>query len=102
MRRRRRANQRGFSDEFMDMNVDVDPDWGAPPSGEPVASTVASDTGAGPLGFAGTVRKDSGAQAVGLTTLAGDEFGAGPTMPMVPGTWDPDRPDEADEGAEHR
>jgi PPE-repeat protein len=93
MRRRRRANQRGFSDEFMDMNLDVDPDWGTPPSGEPVAPTVASDTGAGPLGFAGTVRKGTVAEAAGLTTLAGDEFGAGPTMPMVPGTWDPDEAD---------
>jgi PPE-repeat protein len=80
------------------MNVDVDPDWGAPPSGQPVASTVVSDTGAGPLGFAGTVRKDSGAQAAGLTALAGVEFGAGPTMPMVPGTWDPDRAGEAGDG----
>ena len=35
----------------MDMNVDVDPDWGA--------STAASDRGAGPLGFSGTVSKSS-------------------------------------------
>ncbi|MGO8769389.1 MAG: hypothetical protein ACLQLD_11840, partial [Mycobacterium sp.] len=28
-------------------------------------------------------------EAAGLTTLAGDEFGGGPKMPMVPGTWDP-------------
>jgi PPE-repeat protein len=51
---------------------------------------VASDQGAGNLGFAGTARKESVAGAAGLTTLAGDEFGGGPRMPMVPGTWDPD------------
>jgi len=90
-RRRRRAQQRGYGDEFADMNIDVDPDWG-----EPVASTVASDQGAGPLGFAGTVSKGS-TQAAGLATLSGDEFSAGPNMPMLPGTWDPETPE-----GEHR
>src|ERR1700722_9434333 len=52
-RRRRRAELRGHADEFADMNVEVDPQWGAPANGEPVASTVASDRGAGSLGFAG-------------------------------------------------
>jgi PPE-repeat protein len=77
----------------MDMNVDVDPDWGTPPGGQ----TVASEQGAGNLGFAGTARKETAAQAAGLTTLAGDEFGGGPRMPMVPGTWDPDGAAEGDE-----
>ncbi len=94
-RRRRRAGLRGYSDEFMDMNVEVDPDWGGPPGEEPVVSTVASDQGAGNLGFAGTARKETVAEPVGLTTLAGDEFGGGPRMPMVPGTWDPDGAREA-------
>jgi PPE-repeat protein len=85
-RRRRRAQQRGYGDEFADMNIDVDPDWG-----EPVASTVASDQGAGPLGFAGTLSKGS-AQAAGLATLSDDEFDRGPSMPMLPGTWDPEAP----------
>ena len=85
-RRRQRAKQRGHSDEFMDMNVDVDPDWG----GTPGATTVASDRGAGDLGFAGTAVKETAAKAAGLTTLAVDEFGSGPRMPMVPGTWDSD------------
>ena len=79
-RLRRRAKQRDHGDEFMDMNVEVDPDW----------SAVASDRGAGSLGFAGTAAKKAGAEAAGLTTLAGDEFGGGPRMPMLPGTWDPD------------
>jgi PPE-repeat protein len=85
-RRRRRAQQRGYGDEFADMNIDVDPDWG-----EPVASTVASDQGAGPLGFAGTLSKRS-AQAAGLATLSDDEFDRGPSMPMLPGTWNPEAP----------
>ncbi len=87
-RRRRPATQRGFGDEFMDMNVEVDPDWAAPPGG----STVASDRGAGNLGFAGTVSKSS-EQAAGLATLSGDEFGGGPTMPMLPTTWGPEPPE---------
>jgi hypothetical protein len=38
-----------------------------------------------------------------LTELAGDEYGSGPKMPMVPGTWDqngegPHEPDEAGGG----
>ena len=68
----------------MDMNVDVDPDWGA--------STAASDRGAGPLGFAGTVSK-SNEKAAGLATLSDDGFGSGPSMPMLPGTWDPEAPE---------
>jgi PPE-repeat protein len=91
-RRRRRAKQRGYGDEFIDMNVEVDPDWGAPPSGEPAASTVASDRDGGTLGFAGTASKDN-AQPAGLTTLSGDEFGGGPRMPMLPNTWDPEAPE---------
>lgn len=76
-RRRRRAQQRDYGDEFLDMNVDVDPDWGA----------TASDQGGGALGFAGTAPKAAAAAASGLITLAGDEFGGGPTMPMMPSTW---------------
>jgi PPE-repeat protein len=98
-RRRQRAKQRGYGDEFMDMNIDVDPDWGAPQGEEPVTSTEASDRGAGPLGFAGTVRKDTVAQAAGLSTLASDEFGGGPKMPMLPGTWDPEAPEEEGENS---
>jgi PPE-repeat protein len=84
-RRRRRAQQRSQGNEFADMNIDVDPDWSA-------ASTEASDNGAGALGFAGTVSKGR-AQAAGLATLSGDDFDAGPKMPMLPGTWDPETPE---------
>jgi PPE-repeat protein len=90
-RRRRRAGMRGYGDEFMDMNVEVDPDWGDPSGAEPVASTVASDRDAGNLGFAGTARTAADVEASGLATLAGEEFGGGPAVPMVPGTWDPDQ-----------
>ncbi len=82
-RRRQRATQRDRGDEFADMNIDVDPDWNGP------ASTAASDRGAGELGFAGTAHRDSSAAAAGLRTLTADEFGSGPGMPMLPGTWDP-------------
>ena len=92
-RRRRRAKELGYGHEFADMDVEVDPDWGGPPGQEPVASTVASDRRAATLGFAGTVSKES-AQAAGLTTLSGDEFGGGPRMPMLPNTWNPETPDE--------
>jgi PPE-repeat protein len=88
-RRRLRTGMRGYGDEFMDMNVEVDPDWGHPSGEEPVASTVASHRGAANLGFAGTASEETGAAAAGLTTLAGDEFGSGPSVPMVPGTWEP-------------
>ena len=83
-RRRLRAKQRGYGDEFMDMNIDVDPDWDERPS------TSASGRGAGTLGFAGTTPKDATTEAAGLATLADDEFGGGPRMPMLPRTWDPD------------
>ena len=89
-RRRRRAKLRGYGDEFMDMNVEVEPDWGAPPREESAASTAASDLGAGNLGFAGTARRYDVVEAAGLATLAGDGFGGGPSVPMVPGTWEPD------------
>jgi PPE-repeat protein len=96
-RRRRRAGMRAYGHEYMDMNVEVAPDWGAPPDEQLAAVAVASDHGAGPLGFAGTVGKQTTAEAAGLTTLSGDDFGGGPTMPMVPGTWNA----QTEEGGEH-
>jgi PPE-repeat protein len=87
-RRRRRAGMRGYSHEFMEININVDPDWGGPDSGP----TATSDRGAGPLGFTGTERKTASA-ATGLATLADDEFGSGPVMPMLPGTWNADERD---------
>jgi PPE-repeat protein len=66
----------------MDLDVGVDPEWQEP-------APTASERHAGNLGFAGTARNETAAPA-GLTTLAGDEFGGGPSMPMIPGTWAPE------------
>jgi PPE-repeat protein len=93
-RRRRRAEMHDHADEFADMNVEVNPDWSSQADRELVSASVASDRGAGPLGFAGTVGKDTTAEAAGLATLNGNGFGGGPTMPMVPGTWGPEAPEE--------
>ncbi|MGA7055209.1 MAG: PPE family protein, partial [Mycobacterium sp.] len=81
-RRRRRTTMREHGDEFLDMDSDVEvtPDYGS--------EYAASENGARTLGFAGTVHNDTVLAAAGLTRLADDEFGAGPRMPMVPGTWD--------------
>ena len=92
-RRRRRASLRDYGDEFADMNISVNPHWDAPPGNEPLASS----NGAGPLGFAGTVRNEAVERAAGLATLAGDEFGGGPMKPMVPGSWGVQRPDKVED-----
>jgi PPE-repeat protein len=101
-RRRRRAAMREYGDEYADMESDISvpPDYGHE---EQRAAAMASGNGAGKLGFAGTAHKDEVLQAAGLTKLAGDEFGGGPRMPMVPGTWDqhtegPGEPDESGRG----
>ena len=93
-RRRRRAGVRGYAHEFMEMNISVDPEWSAPVA-------TASHRGAGPLGFTGTVRKPALA-ATGLATLDDGDFGGGPTMPMVPGSWNVGHDVEAEEGGERR
>jgi PPE-repeat protein len=89
---------RGY--EFMDLESDSgsEPD----PFEDPVTlatSEVPSGQGAGTLGFAGTTRKEADIPAAGLTTLAGDEFGNGPSLPMLPGTWEAEQrePGEGDE-----
>ena len=70
--------------------VESSPDRGRPAWEEPAASAAASGQGAGTLGFAGTAREEAEIPAAGLTTLAGDDFGGGPSLPMLPGTWEPD------------
>ncbi len=87
-RSRKRRQQQSHRHDFADatMDYEVDPDWGEPPP--EVVSTVASDSAAGPLGFAGTVSKGS-EQATGLATLSDDDFGTGPSAPMLPHTWTP-------------
>jgi PPE-repeat protein len=79
---------RGYRYEFLD----ADDESGADPAGSVPQRYAASDRGTGPMGFAGTVHKGTTTEAAGLSTLAGDEFGGGPRMPMLPGTWDPETP----------
>ena len=89
-RRARRRRQTEALREYADAYADLDrADSGDDTDPGPSFGAAASDRGAGPLGFAGTVSKEN-AQAAGLTVLAGDGFGGGPTTPMVPGTWEPD------------
>jgi len=83
-RRRRRAVLHDHADEFMDM--DAGPSSGPADERGP-ASAAGSQRGAGALGFTGTVVKRSTGTASGLTTLAGDGFGGGPSVPMLPDTW---------------
>ncbi|OBB90280.1 PPE family protein [Mycobacterium sp. 852002-40037_SCH5390672] len=99
-RRRRRAPLHDHADEFADMDADI----GVPPGysdEERLVAAVASGKGAGTLGFAGTSQQEATFQAAGLTKLAGGEFGGGPRMPMVPGTWEHD-PDHPAGPTEHR
>jgi PPE-repeat protein len=90
-RARKRRQQQTHKYDYADatMKYDVVPDWGAPPPDEPATSTTVSGSGAGPLGFAGTVA-NAGEQATGLATLPADDFGGGPNMPMLPHTWTPE------------
>ncbi|WP_425436900.1 hypothetical protein [Mycobacterium palustre] len=99
-RRRRRATMREYGDEFADMDSDfgVTPDYDDP---ERLVAATASGNGAGTLGFAGTAHKDTVAAAAGLTKLAGDEFGGGPRVPMVPGTWEHESQGGGDDGSSH-
>jgi PPE-repeat protein len=83
-RRRRRGMLHDHGDEFADMNIDVNPNWDAPPGDNPLASTSGADR----LGFAGTQRYDAIERAAGLAALAGDDLGGGPTVPMVPSSWE--------------
>jgi PPE-repeat protein len=58
---------------------------------DPEPEVGASQQGAGPSGFAGTVPHQRSAVAAGLAQLGDDAFGGGPRMPMMPGTWDGER-----------
>ncbi|MEE2855006.1 MAG: PPE family protein [Actinomycetota bacterium] len=77
--RRRRgaeAKDHAYRYEYMDLDSDE--------------SLLASEAGAGPLGFAGAATKFGAAQAAGLATLTRDGLSDGPTVPMMPSTWDRD------------
>ncbi|WIM87562.1 PPE family protein [Candidatus Mycobacterium wuenschmannii] len=78
-RTRKRKQQQAHKHDYADATMDYD----TPPE------TEASESGGGPLGFAGTATK-SADQAAGLATLESDEFGGGPSIPMLPRTWTPE------------
>lgn len=87
--RRRRggtATERAYRYEFMDLDQDGDP---GVDSGDPFAARPSEDS-AGPLGFAGAAAKSDAARAAGLATLTRDGFSDGPSVPMMPSTWDRD------------
>lgn len=94
-RRQRRAKieERGRGYEYMDL----DDQAGHGPGAASSTPTRASDRGAERLGFTGTARRPAAvaADAAGLTMLAGDEFGSGPSTPLMPSTWAPDESDAA-------
>jgi PPE-repeat protein len=81
-RRALTAERRGRGHEYMDLD-------------EPTVTP--STQGAGPLGFSGTATKASTGAATGLATLADDDYGSGPRMPMMPSTWGSDSPDVNDD-----
>lgn len=87
--RRRRggtATERAYRYEFLDLDQDGDP---GVDSEDPFAARPSEDS-AGPLGFAGAAAKSDAAQAAGLATLTRDGFSDGPSVPMMPSTWDRD------------
>ncbi|MDD4867592.1 MAG: PPE family protein [Mycobacterium sp.] len=81
--RRRRGTQlidRGYRHEYPASDLDAAP--------------LASDSGAGALGFAGaapvfagTAPKPGAVQVAGPTTLTGDSLSGSPQMPMLPSSW---------------
>lgn len=84
--RRRRRQRPGVIDpghryEYLDADPNPDAAGKTP--------ATASDRGAGPLGFAGTAR-GADSTPVGLTTIAGDQLGDGPRMPLLPSSWGPE------------
>ncbi|OJZ75898.1 hypothetical protein BRW65_00015 [Mycobacterium paraffinicum] len=96
--RRRRATIRQYGDEFLSM----DPDFGVRTDNEEreqLVSAAQSDSGAGMLGLVGTAHNGSAVGATGLATLAGDEFGGGPRVPMIPGTWEHEPRRRGDDGS---
>ncbi|OQZ89226.1 hypothetical protein BST11_18705 [Mycobacterium alsense] len=71
-RRRAKLTQPGRGYEYMDLEPEPAP----------------SASGAGALGFVGTAARD-GSSAAGLATLPAAGGGAGgPSVPMLPGTWE--------------
>lgn len=84
-KRKQTVQERGYADAYMDYEPEEEPGPETAPRAQPRSS--ASSRGAGAIGFTGTL-SESDSRAAGLTELAGDSFGAGPTDPLLPGDWD--------------
>jgi PPE-repeat protein len=88
-RRRRMAmheHHRAYRYEFLGAGAEYE--GSALPEKNVATRAWASDQGGGAGGFAGTTRRDAVSRPAGLATLAGDAFGSGPAMPMMPSTWE--------------
>ncbi|OIN79330.1 PPE domain-containing protein [Mycobacterium malmoense] len=83
-RRRRKAKVEMLGRGYEYMDLEPEPEGSA--NGDQL-SAVASNVGGGLFGLVGTAGKGI-VEAAGLTTLAGEAFGDGPGMPMVPSSWD--------------
>lgn len=82
------VHQRQYADAYMDYEPDEPEDAAPPRESVRRPHVAASEKGAGALGFTGAATKSDAEQASGLTELAGDSFGGGPTEPMLPSDWD--------------
>jgi hypothetical protein len=81
-KRRAQARQRGrkYQLAYLDAATSFEP--------PDVEQTGVSESGSGPLGFAGTVPKTAVAHAQGLAHVSGAGFDDAPQDPMLPGTWE--------------
>lgn len=88
-RRPKPVQERGYRDEYMDLDGDVGSGPGDGPETTPHrgARPSASGAGAGPMGFAGATGP-AGATPSGLQMLAPDPFGGEPVKPLLPSTWE--------------
>lgn len=96
-RRRRskgRAGVRGYRDEYLDATAETDAPVGGPPGVE-TSSSIASDQGAGHLGFAGT-NETATHIAAGLVQLASETETV--NVPLLPTTWLNNEPTGANGG----
>jgi PPE-repeat protein len=86
-KRRAQAHQHGRKYQFAFLGDDADAATSIDPPDVDV--TAVSESGSGPLGFAGTVPKTAVAQAHGLADVSSDGFDEAPQEPMLPRTWEP-------------
>ena len=92
-KRKQTVQERGYADAYMDYEPEPEAEAGSAPRREPRVS--ASARAAGGMGFTGTIAEKD-AEATGLTELAGDSYGGGPTDPLLPGNWEGGRAAEPD------